>query len=228
MYNFLELVNDVNKKVNEVPLTSATFSNASGVYSDHKNAVNSAIRKINQHQMEWPFNHVTKELILTPNQVRYGLEPDCSSVVWDTFRIKGELGLNNRTTPLFRGDYEDYVQRASDMEYQPDKYKSLPTTVIRTPGLSFAVVPPPRLAYTLVYEYFKLPVDLENATDVPSIPEAFRYVIFNGAMTEAYMFRGDTDGAQISEAKFTAGLEDMRILYINRFEYVRSPYRGRW
>ena len=59
-YNFLGLVNDVNRRVNEVQLTSSNFATAKGFYDLGKDAVNYAIRYINQSEYEWPFNHVTQ------------------------------------------------------------------------------------------------------------------------------------------------------------------------
>jgi len=64
-YDYLGLVNDVNRRLNEVELTAANFATATGEYSMVKDAVNSAIRFINQHEYEWPFNHVEAEETLT-------------------------------------------------------------------------------------------------------------------------------------------------------------------
>jgi hypothetical protein len=60
-YDYLGLVNDVNRRLNEVELTSSNFAAATGEYSMIKDAVNSAIRYLNQHEYEWPFNHVETE-----------------------------------------------------------------------------------------------------------------------------------------------------------------------
>ena len=70
-YNFLGLVNDVNRRLNEVELTQANFATAVGFYSAAKDSVNAAIRSINQMQFEWPFNHVDRDETLTPGLVRY-------------------------------------------------------------------------------------------------------------------------------------------------------------
>jgi uncharacterized protein YfdQ (DUF2303 family) len=78
-----------------------------------------------------------------------------------------------------------------------------------------------------VYEYYRLPVDLINDTDVPSIPEQFRYVIVNGAMHFAYMFRGETQEAMIMQQRFDQEIKQMRSLYINRYDYARSTVVNR-
>lgn len=221
-YNFLELVNDVNKKLNEVTLTSVNFADAGGFYSDVKNAVNNAIRKINTQEFNWPFNHVTKNLTLTPEVVRYDYEADAKSVSFNTFRIRGSDVLSCNTTGLFPIDYEEYLEKFSDMEYRPSNYKSIPRNVFRTPELQFGVFPPPDKAYVLDYEYYSLPTPLELWNDVPTIPQMFRYVIFDGAMIEGYLFRGDKEASVLSAQNFKTGIDDMRKVLINRIEYARS------
>ena len=45
-YNFLELVNEINRRLNEVELNTTTFPTATGFYQTAKDAVNSSIRHI--------------------------------------------------------------------------------------------------------------------------------------------------------------------------------------
>ena len=103
-----------------------------------------------------------------------------------------------------------------------DNRRALPDYVFRTPSSEFGFVSVPDKAYTVVYEYYRLPVDLINATDVPSVPEQFRYIIIDGAMHYAYMFRGETQESAIMQQRFVDEIKNMRSLYINRYDYVRS------
>ena len=73
-----------------------------------------------------------------------------------------------------------------------------------------------------MYEYYRLPVDLINATDVPTVPEQFRHVIVDGAMYYAYLFRGNSQDATIVYQKYIEGIKNMKTLYINRYDYLRS------
>jgi len=221
----MTLVNDVNESLNEVALTDVNFASATGYYRDAKRAVNSSLRQINQHGVEWPFNHVKYELTTVVNQVRYAYPVDAKNVLFNTFRVRGDEDLNLLTGALFPLDYEDYIQRYSDMEYAPDKYAGTPTTVFRTPSLEYGLLPPPDRVYSVDFEYMSIPLDLVNATDVPTVPEIFRHVIHDGAMYYAYMFRGDVDSAQLQEMKFKEGINKMVSIYINRYEYLRSTQR---
>lgn len=226
-YDFLGLVNDINRRLNEVELTEANFSSAIGYYSQAKDAVNSAIRHINYEQFEWPFNHVTQEETVTAGVTRYQFPSDLKTPDMDTFRIKASTTFNNTTSKLRIISYEEYLDKFVDQEYNTDASMDLPTHVFRSPDSGFGLVPRPKENYEIVYEYYRIPVDLINATDVPSVPEVFRHVINDGAMYYAYMFRSDSEAAQLSLQKFNESIKNMRTIYINRYDYVRSTVKNR-
>ena len=108
-YNFLGLVNAVNRRLNEVELTSSNFASAIGFYSQAKDAVNAAIRYINQSEYFWSFNHTTKEQTLVANTSRYAFPTDAKVINFNTFRIKENTTLGNSTTRLTEIVYEDYL-----------------------------------------------------------------------------------------------------------------------
>lgn len=223
-YNFLGLVNDVNRRLNEVELTSANFATATGFYSSAKDSINSALQYLGQNQFEWPFNHFTKDQTLTAGTVRYAYPSDAKTIDFDSFRIKRNSTFNNTTQKLQIIAYEDYLENYLDDEYNTTNtsIRSLPKRVFRTPNQQYGVHPVPNYAYELVYEYYKNTVELDNATDVPVYPEQFRPVIVDGAMYYAYTFRGNTQDATLHLQKFNDGIKDMRSLYINRYDYIRD------
>lgn len=223
-YNYLGLVNKVCQRLNEVPLTSSNFSSAGGFYAHAKEAVNSSIRKINQMQFEWPFNHVEYDETLVAGQVRYAYQADAKSVDFDSFRIQRNDSFGNDTKHLQKIDYDEYLHKYVDAEYNTSDtgIRTTPLLVFRTPDREFGVYPAPDKAYTLTYEYFQLPTDLSAFDDVPSIPVSFEHVIVDGAMVEAYRFRGDTETADRMDVKFKEGIDNLRKIYINRYEYIRD------
>lgn len=225
-YNFLGLVNDVNRRLNEVELTQANFPSAVGFYASAKDAVNASIREINQSQFEWPFNHVTREEVLVPGQVRYPLQANTKTLDMDSFRLKRDDALGNETQKLRLISYEEYLDKHLDYEYNTDTgIRTIPRHVFRTPSLEYGIVPSPDKAYTVAYEYYSNPASLSAYSDVPTIPEEFRYVIVDGAMVHAHNFRGDNESAELSRRAFQDGIKSLRSLYINRYEYVRSTVR---
>ena len=143
------------------------------------------------------------------------------------FMIIGGLedALGNATKKLKILSYEEYLEKYIHYEYDADNGSSgLPNFVFRTPSQEYGLVPPPDKAYTVIYEYYRIPVDLENHDDVPAIPERFKHVITDGAMHYAYLFRGNSQDAIIAKEKFEEGIKNMRSLLINRYDYVRSTF----
>ena len=110
-----------------------------------------------------------------------------------------------------------------DYEYNSDvNTRAVPKYVVRTPSRELIFVPAPDKAYEVVYEYYTVGVDMSLATDVPSVPEEYKHAIVDGAMYYVYLFRGDTQTAQLSQQKFLQGIKHMRSLNINRTEYIRD------
>jgi hypothetical protein len=221
-YNYLELVNDVNRRLNETPLTSATFDSAGGYYADVKNHINTALHRINREELEWPFNHLINTVTLIVDQPKYAYPSDAKSVAFDTFRLRGDETFNVTSRKLELMDYEEYLSRFPDYQFNPADVHNTPQYVTRNRDLSYTIVPPPDQTYDIVYEYYRLPTDLVLWSDVPTIPEQFRSVIVEGAMYYAYTFRGGLEEAAISNQLFKDGIKDMRKIYINRYEYLRS------
>jgi len=222
-YNYIGLVNEVNRRLNEVELSSNNFSTATGFYAHAKDAINASLRHINQSQYEWPFNHVTQEDTLVAGTTRYPFPNNAKVIDFDSFRIKEDSTLGNNTVRLGLLDYDEYLQKFVEQEYKADANgRQLPRFVFHAPSLEYGMVPAPDQAYTVVYEYYRIPVDLVNETDVPDIPERFKHVIVDGAMYYAYLFRGNTQDASVSQQKFDGSIKQMRSMLINRTYYLRS------
>ena len=222
-YNYLELVNDLNRRVNETELSSSNFADATGFYNTAKDAINSSIRLLNQEQFQWPFNYLEQEDVLTAGDMRYDIPYNAKTIDYNTFRIKRNATLGNATVRLKIMDYEEYLSKYVDSEYNEDtSIRKIPTHVIRAPGNQYIVYPSPDKDYELIYEMYSLPVDLILHSDVPSAPEAYRHIIVDGAMYYIQTFRNDNQSAQMSLQKFTEGVKNMKSIYINRFEYLYS------
>jgi hypothetical protein len=227
-YNYLGLVNDVLGRFNETPLTSATLPTSVGAYSVVKEGVNSAIRTINQQEFNWPFNYIEEEQTLSAGIMRYPYPTNAKSVDFNVFRIKRNDTFGNTTVHLGQMDYEEYLHKYIDDEYNSTDtgIRAVPRKVIRTPNQEFVLYPSPKEAYEVVYEYYALPVDLILYSDVPSLPSAFRHIIVEGASVYMYNFQSDTESQDRASAKFVSQIEAMRKVYINRYEDVRDTRVG--
>jgi len=222
-YNYLDLVNDVLEKTNDAPLTSTNFASADGFYSVAKDSVNNSIRYINQDQHDWPFNFIEEEEVLTPGEVRYSYPANAKKVDFHSFRIQRDDTIGNTTQRLRKIMYEEYLDKYIDAEYNTSTgIREIPRMVAQAPGSEFLVYPSPDESYTLVYDYYSLPVDLILYSDVPTLPEAFRHIIVDGAMFYAYQFRADYENAQLMWERYKDGIANMKSIYINRYEYMRD------
>ena len=108
---FLTLTNSVITRMNEVVLTSSSFSNARGIQIQCKNAVNEAIRYINQREFGYPFNHATETKTLTPGVVRYSVPTSTKYIDYNTARIKKNLNVNASGNNLSKLNYNEYITK---------------------------------------------------------------------------------------------------------------------
>lgn len=222
-YDYLGLVNDVNRRLNEVELTSSNFAATTGFYSFAKDAVNSSIRHIQQEEYEWPWNHVEQEEVLLVGEVRYSFPYDAKTINMNSFRIKRNDSLGVDTVKLKVLSYEEYLDKYADYEYNSSTSgRTVPHFIVRAPSRELLVVPAPDKAYELIYEYYTIGFDLELHSDVPNLPEMYKYVIVDGAMYYVYQFRGDMQAAQMAMQKFEQGIKQLRSIHINRTEYIRD------
>ena len=118
---FLNLTNKVLARLNEVQLTTSSFATARGIQVQAKNAVNEAVRYINQREFNYPFNHSTETKTLTAGVVRYSIPTSAKTVDYHTFRIVKDSDLGNSGYRLSQLDYNEYINSVSDQE---DEIKS--------------------------------------------------------------------------------------------------------
>ena len=107
--SYLTLTNKVIARLNEVALTSSTFSSARGIQIQCQNAVNEAIRFINQREFNYPFNNTTATKSLTPGTVRYSLPSSTKTIDYNTFRLVKDSDINSVGGKLAILDYNEYV-----------------------------------------------------------------------------------------------------------------------
>ena len=134
---YLTLTNKVIARLNEVALTSSTFSSARGIQVQCQNAVNESIRFINQREFNYPFNHATETKTVTAGVVRYTLPTSTKTVDYNTFRIVKDSDLGNSGYKLGLLDYNDYVNRVIDQE---DEISTTTTTTTHTDSVTTITV----------------------------------------------------------------------------------------
>ena len=134
---YLTLTNKVIARLNEVALTSTTFSSARGIQVQCQNAVNESIRFINQREFNYPFNHATATQTLTAGVVRYSLPTSTKTVDCNTFRIVKDSDLGNSGYKLGLLDYNDYINRVINQE---DEINTTTTSTTHTDSVTTITV----------------------------------------------------------------------------------------
>ena len=123
--------------MNEVALTSSTFSNARGIQIQCQNAVNEAVRYINQKEFQYPFNHATDTEVLTAGVVRYSVPATTKTVDYNTFRIIKDSDLGITGGRLRTLNYNDYI---NSFITQEDEINSTTTSTTHTDSVTTITV----------------------------------------------------------------------------------------
>ena len=108
--SYLTLTNKVLARLNEVELTSVTFSAARGIQTQVKNAINESVRYINQREFNYPFNHATDSETLVAGTFKYSIPATAKLADYDTFRVVKDSDLGVSGGKLNSMNYKEYVE----------------------------------------------------------------------------------------------------------------------
>lgn len=222
---FIDLVNKVCARLNEVPLTTGNFNSALGFYQQAKEAVNTSIRDILRRYQTWPFIYRRASIVLVPGQANYDYSASTGNVVgWDSWQVNRNDGLLVSQQSLVNVDYLQYLQYiyVNDIQAQPDQW-GIPQRVSegRT-GKDVWISPFPDKAYTVSYDLWEMPADLVAATDNCVIPSQFDALIIDGAMVYAQAFRENVELIQITSPQFELRVKEMVRQAIGSDPYMKS------
>lgn len=219
---YIDLCNQVLRRLNEVELRAADFETARGVQALVKDAVQAAIASIGQSEFEWPFNaaqHVdTLEIGLTD----YNWPEFFKVVDYNSFQVIENTGEGrNSYQKLKYIDRDDYFKLYRDFDGGAGSAgRGKPEMVCPSHGNGFTVTPSPDAAYSIRYNYFLNYAQLRAYDDETRVPTSFSSVIVDGALMHMYMFKDNVEAAQIAKIIFEQGLKNLQTLYINNYEYI--------
>ena len=225
MATYLDLTNELLRRLNEVVMDSTDFATARNIQALAKDAVNSSIREILHSAQEWPFALTTYTETLVSGTKEYSFQADMSSVDWDSFYLKILTSANNVPAKLRLITFDDYLSnyRANEDLSGSGGYTA-PSAVYQTQESKFGVTPIPDAAYEVEYKYWTFPSDLTAYTDTTIIPDRFKNVIVDGAMMYMMLFRSNEQSAVIHRDKFDQGIRMMRRVLLDDPISVRSSY----
>ena len=220
---YLDLCNQVLRRLNEVEIISADFSSATGVQALVKDVVKASLAKVNQREFEWPFNAAEETDTLVVGQEEYTWPTSFKVADYNSFQLQKDatLGINHKTLKYIERD-EWYDKYRDDDDNAGSAGIGCPKFVFPSHGNGYGVSPSPDKAYSIKFRYFLNFSDLTDAGDVSRIPESHDAILVDGALYRMYLFKDNVESAQMALMAFEEGLKDLQTLYVNNYEYIRD------
>ncbi len=217
MSTYLELVNNILNRLNEVELDSSTFASARGVHNAAKIGVKNAVNMINAQKWEWPFNYAATTQLLTVGQELYSFPADYKIADWESFYFAKQTVSSleypsSRLVPIQRQEwFKRYRQR--DVDSETDGIE-IPKMVFWYGNGQFGVTPSPSVALTVSYTYWKLTDELVDYDDEITVPENFNWVVELGALEQMYMFLDNDQRAGLAGLSFKDAIMQMASILV--------------
>ena len=220
---FIDLCNTTLRRLNEVEISEAGFSTTRGIQSLVKDAVRNSINNINQAHFEWPFNAAQETATLSIGSTEYSFPSTFKSIDWNSFQIIPDGTHETTNTRLKYIDRDEWYSKYRDADDNAATSGiSKPAYAFNAHGFGFGISPAPDQEYRIQFRYFKNETALEAHGDLTTIPDNFKYVIIDGAIYHMYMFKDNTEQAQLSFQVFDQGIGRLRTIYINHSDSIRD------
>lgn len=220
--SFLDLCNNVLRKLNEVEISSSEFGSVRGVQALVKDAVTTAIAKINQAEYSWPFNASSYTQTCVVAQEEYGWPSLHKVTDWNSFQIQKDDSLGVGFSKLNFITLDEYFERYRNLDDATETTGRGVPSYIFPSGNGWGLTPSPDKAYQIKYRYYQIPATLSVSSDTSRIPIHYENVIIDGAMFQMYLFKDNTESAQIMGALFEQGVKQMQSQLINNYDSIRD------
>ena len=224
--SYLTLINNVLRDLNEVELTSSTFSSSREIQTAVKDYVNRAIDDIINADTEWPFTVTAKTFTTTVGKRLYSRSDlsttDTKTIDYDSFTFLE--ASDKKETTLEYITFSEYLDNYHERDTDPTgNSRAIPEFGYENPDQSIGLSPvPDKATYTVKYFYYATHTALSGSTDTSIIPTRFETVITERAKYYAFTLRGEVQNAQMSQAQFEKSIKRMRVELINKQLYMRA------
>ena len=233
---FLQLTNELLRELNEVVLTSSTFSSAIGLQQHAKDCINRAYLDIVNEEPQWPFLATGESgatdpfygnvVVETTAGTRWyelkesssDITTDYGSIDWDNFYLT-TIGVSGESAPYVSKNLrfmttEKWKDFRRNMENADDADQAVggePNLVIRSPdSRKFGLSPIPDKTYRVYFFAYDLPTELSAHGDTIVFPDVYKTVILSKARYYTHQFKDNPQMAAFALEDYKKGLKSMR------------------
>jgi len=242
---YLDLTNTLIRELNEVELTSVTFTSALGIQKYIKDSINRAYFDICTSEDKWSFlsvgdpsnNYYGNTYVETTSGTKwYDLRSsqtilnEYSFIDWDNI-IVTEEGVSGKTAPYEIHRLQPMSisswQRTYGLDEARDKSDSqtygIPRRVIRVPeNNKLGLSPIPDGVYRIYFYAYAQPTELTAHGDTIVFPKQYTSVLLARARYYVHQFKDNMSQAQLSDV----GLISMREQLIEPFPETMDDRRS--
>ena len=238
---YLSLTNEVLRELNEIQLTSGTFSGAIGLQAFVKEAINRSIFDIANEEPQLPFfaaaasggtdpfyGNVTVASVA--GQRWYTLKADSSSITtdyasidWDDFYIT-TISVSGESAPyVSRGlkyinltDWRRYLRDSENADDADTQNYGEPRYVIRSPDhRKFGLSPIPDKVYNVHFYAYTIPTALSAHSDAMVLPDQYGPVITAKTRYYVHQFKEQLQQASFAMDDYKKGMRNMKNNLVN-------------
>ena len=234
---FLQLTNELLRELNEVALTSSTFSSAIGVQQHAKDLINRSYLDIVTEEPKWPFLAAGESGGTDPNYGNvyletvagtrwYEIKPASSSlttdygaVEWNNFLLT-TVGVSGESAPFTMRnlryttieEWKDYLRLAQNQDDADTQNYGVPDRIVRSPdGRNFGLSPIPDKVYRVFYFAYNLPTQLDAFNDEIVFPDVFKTVLLARARYYMHQFKENSQAAAFALEDYKRSLRLMKL-----------------
>lgn len=230
---YLDVCNEVLADLNDILLTSSTFTSAVNIQLHVKNVVNKAYYDLNNPEFKWPWlataaptdGYLGNTYVeVSPGTQFYllktgstGINDDYGAINWKSFSLTTE-GTSGAVAPyivkkLHYLSLEEWQEGYSVKEAKEKAEAGtggIPTRIFPSPdNRRFGISPIPDTTYRVYFYAWDRPTRLVNYNDVLELPDQYSSVLVSRARYYAWQRKENPQQAAIALQEYEAGLDGM-------------------
>ena len=238
---YLDITNEVLRELNEVPLTAANFTNATGIQKFVKDSINKAIFDIANEEPQLPFfsagvsgatdpfyGNVTVPTVAgqrwyTLKDGSSSITTDYASIDWDDFYVT-TINVSGETAPyvskglrfLTLDDWKRYYRDSENEDDANTQNHGEPKFVIKSPdNRKFGLSPIPDKVYNVHFYAFVRPTALSAYDDTMVLPEQYSNIVTARMRYYVWQFKESPQQAAFALDDYKKGMKYMKSNLMN-------------